>query len=100
MGEFGQDDGVTPLLFFEGHPGIFNDHRESGTRFVKSMSVSMSMSMSFHGYIELRQIKNCHPMIFKKKYISFCIRSICCRCLTLTLLESETILLKFLIPAA
>ncbi len=21
---------VTPLLFFEGHPGICNDHRESG----------------------------------------------------------------------
>ncbi len=29
---FGQDAGVTPLLFFEGHPGIFNDHRESGPR--------------------------------------------------------------------
>ncbi len=28
-----QDAGVTPLLFFEGHPGIFNDHRESGPRF-------------------------------------------------------------------
>ncbi len=28
--KFGQDAGVTPLLFFEGHPGIFNDHRESG----------------------------------------------------------------------
>ncbi len=23
-GKFGQDAGVTPLLFFEGHPGIFN----------------------------------------------------------------------------
>ncbi len=33
MGKFGQDAGVTPLLFFEGHPGIFNDHRESGPRF-------------------------------------------------------------------
>ncbi len=33
MGEFGQDAGVTPLLFFEGHPGIFNDHRESGPWF-------------------------------------------------------------------
>ncbi len=32
-GEFGQDAGVTPLLFFERHPGIFNDHRESGPRF-------------------------------------------------------------------
>ncbi len=30
---FGQDAGVTPLLFFKGHPGIFNDHRESGPRF-------------------------------------------------------------------
>ncbi len=25
--------GVTPLLFFEGHPEILNDHRESGPRF-------------------------------------------------------------------
>ncbi len=33
MGRFGQNAGVTPLLFFEGHPGIFNDHRESGPRF-------------------------------------------------------------------
>ncbi len=33
MGKFVQDAGVTPLLFFEGHPGIFNDHRESGPRF-------------------------------------------------------------------
>ncbi len=28
MGKFGQDTRVTPLLFFEGHPGIFNDHRD------------------------------------------------------------------------
>ncbi len=28
MGKFfGQDAGVTSLLFFKGHPGIFNDHR-------------------------------------------------------------------------
>ncbi len=33
MGKFGQDAGFTPLLFFEGHPGIFYDHRESGPRF-------------------------------------------------------------------
>ncbi len=33
VGEFDQDAGVTPLLFFEGHSGIFNDHRESGPRF-------------------------------------------------------------------
>ncbi len=29
MGEFGQDAGTTPLLFFKGHPRIFNNHRES-----------------------------------------------------------------------
>ncbi len=28
MGEFGQDAGLTPLLFFEGHPGIFNDRSQ------------------------------------------------------------------------
>ncbi len=33
VGKFGKDARVTPLLFFEGHPGIFNDHRESGPRF-------------------------------------------------------------------
>ncbi len=33
VGEFGQDAGVTPLLFFEGHPRIINNHRESGPRF-------------------------------------------------------------------
>ncbi len=33
MGEFGQEARVTPLLFLEGHLGIFNDHRESGPRF-------------------------------------------------------------------
>ncbi len=33
MGKFGQDAGVTPLLFFKGHIGIFNDYRESGPRF-------------------------------------------------------------------
>ncbi len=33
MGEFGQDTGVTPLLFYDECHGIFNDHRESGPRF-------------------------------------------------------------------
>ncbi len=32
-GEFAQDAGVTALLYFKGHPEIFNDHRESGPRF-------------------------------------------------------------------
>ncbi len=29
MGKFGQDAGVTPLLFSKDMPGIFNDHRVS-----------------------------------------------------------------------
>ncbi len=33
MGEFDQDAGVIPLLFSEGYPGIFNNHRESGPQF-------------------------------------------------------------------
>jgi len=33
VGQFGQDAWVTPLLFFEGHPWIICDHRESGLRF-------------------------------------------------------------------
>ncbi len=51
MGEFGQDAGVTILLFFEGHPGIFNDHRESGPRFNVSSEGRDMISMgnySFH----------------------------------------------------
>ncbi len=31
--EFGQDTGVTPLLFTRNAMGFFNDHRESGPRF-------------------------------------------------------------------
>ncbi len=42
--KFGQDAGVTPLLFFEGHPGIFNDHREPGPRFNISSEGAMSFS--------------------------------------------------------
>ncbi len=33
IGKFSQEARVTPLLFFQGHPGIFNNHRESGPRF-------------------------------------------------------------------
>ncbi len=37
MGKFGQDAGVHFFarmhLFFDGHPGIFNDHREPGPLF-------------------------------------------------------------------
>ncbi len=31
--EFGQDTGVTPLVFYEKCHGTFNDDRESGPRF-------------------------------------------------------------------
>ncbi len=42
--EFGQDTGVTPLLFYEKCHGIFNDHRESGPRFnVSSESVPVTI---------------------------------------------------------
>ncbi len=43
VGEFGQEAGVIPLLFFEGHPGIFNDHRESGPRFNVSSVTSHTL---------------------------------------------------------
>ncbi len=35
-GQWGNLARMTPLLFFEGHPGIFNDHRESGPWFIVS----------------------------------------------------------------
>ncbi len=44
MRKFGQDAGVTPLLFFEGHPGIFNDHSEPGHWFNISSEEAMSFS--------------------------------------------------------
>ncbi len=46
MGKFGQDAGVTPLLFFEGHPEIFNDHRESGPQFNVSSEGQICVYMS------------------------------------------------------
>jgi len=39
----GQDAGVTPLLFFKGHPEIFNDHRESGPWISGDSTVSPSL---------------------------------------------------------
>ncbi len=48
MGKFGQDAGVTPLLFFEGHPGIFNDHRESGTSHPKDGAFYSIVSPSLY----------------------------------------------------
>ncbi len=54
VGEFGQDTGVTPLLFFEGHHGIFNDHRESGARFNVS-----SEGRCFRQYSALITILGC-----------------------------------------
>ncbi len=45
-GKLGQDAGVTPLLFFKEHPGIFNhrhyvynDHRESVVRLIRRMRI-------------------------------------------------------------
>ncbi len=49
VGKFGQDTGVTPVLFFKGHPGIFNDHRESGPRFNVSTEGRCFLQYSVHG---------------------------------------------------
>ncbi len=45
--EFGQDTGVTPLLFYDECHGIFNDHRESGPRF----NVSSERRCSFDSIV-------------------------------------------------
>jgi len=36
--------GLNPYSFSEGHPGIFNDHRESGPRFKVSSEGRMRVS--------------------------------------------------------
>ncbi len=51
VGKFGQDAGLTPLLFFEGHPGIFYDHRESGPLFNVSSLFSIDVFSKKHSQI-------------------------------------------------
>ncbi len=59
------DAGVTPLLFFEGHPGIFNDHRESGPRFNISSEgegiVSPSLYWGVRSHIDHKVSTPCGP---------------------------------------
>jgi len=47
MSTFDQDARVKPLLFFfsKGHLGIFNDHRESGPRFIISSEGHCSLTV-------------------------------------------------------
>ncbi len=40
--EFGQDTGVTPLLFYDECHGICSDHRESGPRWVCSGALPLT----------------------------------------------------------
>ncbi len=44
--EFGQDTGVTPLLFYDECHGIFSDHRESGPRWVCSGALPLTHNFS------------------------------------------------------
>ncbi len=46
-GQWGHLARITPLLFFEGHPGILNDHRESGPRFNVSSEGRCFLQYSF-----------------------------------------------------
>ncbi len=51
-GEFGQDTGVTPLLFYEKCHGIFNDHRKSGPRFnlISNLYLEFIFLLQLHCY--------------------------------------------------
>ncbi len=67
VGEFGQD---TPLLFFEGPPVIFNDHRESGPRFKVSSEGWCFFffqynvrSPSLYRGVRTRRLQGEHPLL-------------------------------------
>ncbi len=67
MGKFGQDARVTPLLFFERHPGIFNDHRESGPRFNVSSEgrcfLQYSIPVTILGRLDPHRPQGEHPLL-------------------------------------
>ncbi len=68
VGKFGQDaGGYTPTLFFEGHPGIFNDHRESGPRFNISSEgqcfLQYSVSFTTLGRLDPHRPQGEHPLL-------------------------------------
>ncbi len=67
MGKFVQDAGVTPLLFFEGHPGIFNDHSESGPLF-KVLSegrcfLQYSVPVTILGHYDPHRLQGENPLL-------------------------------------
>ncbi len=63
----GHDAGVTPLLFFEWHPGIFNDHRESGPRFNVSSEgrcfLQYSVPVTTLGHEDPHRPQGEHPLL-------------------------------------
>ncbi len=52
--EFGQDTGVTPLLFYDECHGIFNDHRESGPRFNVSSERCIIFSVELAKFVDAK----------------------------------------------
>ncbi len=67
MGKFGQDAGFTPLLFFEEHTGIFNDHRESGPWFNVSSEgwcfLQYSVPVTTLGRQDPHRPQGAHPLL-------------------------------------
>ncbi len=66
MGKFDQDARVTPLLFFEGHPGMFNDHRKSEPRLITKDGafysiVSLSLHWGVRTHTDCRLSTPCWP---------------------------------------
>ncbi len=64
MRKFVSDAGVTPLLFFEGYTGIFNDHRESSPWFNVSSERRMTAVNSCQVHFIL-QNKAIHYLFWK-----------------------------------
>ncbi len=62
-GKFGQDAGVTPLLFFEGHPGPrFNDSSEGWCLlFCLQCSVPLSLYWGVRTHTDHRVSTPCWP---------------------------------------
>ncbi len=67
IGKYRQDTGVTPLLFFKGLPGIFNDRRESGTRFNVSYEgwcfLQYSVRVTILGHYDPHRPQGEHPLL-------------------------------------
>ncbi len=66
-GEFGQDTGVTPLLFTRSAEQIFYDHRESGPRFNVSYErrcfLTVQCPRHYTGVLGPTQTTGEHPLL-------------------------------------